>query len=224
MDLPPPPAVETLALEAQEIQVHLGVGTTPRVRGKGGAAIWATGWWSQELDAQLGVLQRGPLTLSAGLGASFGRPYVVEGLSTRMVESRVKWADLDLAAWHWGARGTLTAHLAPNPDGRWHPYVQLSLGPQRLGLSAVYDGLIVDADALYTLTSLQVEHGVGLDLVLRKHGLISAEVAYSAGLQANKESSADLRVKDWDVLATSSGSRTAAPRGWTASVAVGRRF
>ncbi len=223
MDLPPP-TVETLALEAQEIQVRSGVGTMPRVRGKGGAAIWALSWWSQEFDAQFGLVEAGPLTLSAGVGVSFGRPYVVEGLSARVIERRVRWADLELAAWHWGARAIVTAHLAPNPDGRWHPYAQFSLGPQQLGLSALYDGTIVNGEALYTLSSLQVEHGIGVDLVCFEHILISTEVSYSAGLQAQKESGASVTVKEWEIFETNSGKRTAAPRGWTLSLALGRRF
>jgi hypothetical protein len=223
MDLPPPQP-ETLAFEASETQVRVGVGTTPRVRGKGGAAIWATGLWSTELVVHRGLVEFGPMTLSAGLGAAFGRPYVVEGFSARMVESRVRWADLDLAAWHWGARGIATLHMSPNPDGRWHPYAQWSVGPQRMGLSAVYDGVLVDGEALYTLTSWQAEHGIGVDVVLGQRSLLSVEGTYSLGMNAQKESSAALTVKEWELLQTASGKRTAAPRGWTLSVAFGRRF
>ena len=225
MDLPPPPpAVETKAFEAREVQLRTGLGTTPRVRGQGGAAIWATGLWSNEFDLSIGVLQLGGATFSVGLGGAFGRPYVIEGLSVRYVESRVKWADVDLAAWHWGARAIGTMHVTPNPDSRFNPYLQLSVGPQRLGLSAVYDGVVIDGDALYTLTHWQAEQGVGVDLILGQSTLLSLEAAYSLGLQAQKASSATLTVEDWEHLETSSGRRMPPPRGWTASVALGRRF
>lgn len=225
MDLPPPPpAVETKAFEARDVQLRTGVGTTPRVRGKGGTAIWTTGLWSNEFDLSVGVLQLGGATFSVGVGAAFGRPYVVEGLSAKYIESRVKWSDLELAAWHWGARAIGTMHLTPNPDGRFNPYVQLSIGPQQLGLSTVYDGVIIDGNALYTLTHWQAEQGLGVDLVLGHRTVLSLEAAYSLGLRAQKESSANLTVKDWELLETSSGRRMAPPRGWTASVALGRRF
>ncbi|MCB9760579.1 MAG: hypothetical protein H6739_12125 [Alphaproteobacteria bacterium] len=250
VDLPPPPPADVRALEAGDLQLRLGVGSTPRNRGVGGFGLWMLNAWGAEGTALVGVVRGQKLGLALGVTGSYGQPFLLEAAANRILDPLMSQRDLTLQAQSWGLGTRAEIQRSKNPDGLWHPYFATEFGVRQLELSGAYDGDVVDGTADYRLRSWVITPAGGVDMVFRSGFLINAELGYGVGIRSKgmtdvavdmdtaaaidelswaparyaAETTADVVGADEAGLARSWSRGRSAPRGYVASIGIGWRF
>ncbi|MCP4807029.1 MAG: hypothetical protein GY913_26715 [Proteobacteria bacterium] len=213
------------AFDPGDVDVRVGWGTTPRVRGTAGLAMWGLSWWATEGSVDVGVVRKGPVALSLGAEGGYSRPWVTQGFVNGVLDAYVITNRIELAAeaWSLGARGRVT--FAGRDEAIFQPYLVLGVGQRRLLLSSAWAGSVVRADASYELRSWHVSPGTGIGLVLGKGFLLSWEARLNRGVSARATATGDLAVGPYDIAsAEGQNSKRDAPRGLTYAFSAGWRF
>ena len=213
------------AFDPGDVDVRMGWGTTPRVRGTAGLAMWSLSWWATEGSVDVGVVRTGPVALSLGAEGGYSRPWVTQGFVNGVLDAYVITNRIDLSAeaWSLGARGRVT--FAARDEAVFQPYLVLGVGQRRLLLSSAWSGSVVRADATYELRSWHLSPGTGIGLVLGRGFLLSWEGRLNRGLSATTTTSGELGIGPYDIAeAEGSHKKREAPRGLTWAFSAGWRF
>ncbi|MED5374211.1 MAG: hypothetical protein VX899_24550 [Myxococcota bacterium] len=224
-DLPPePPAAIVRALEPGDLEIRLGTGTNPRVRGNGGWALWAVSWWGFEGSADLGLLRLGPFSIAGGTQLSYGQPFLLQTATNGALAYFIPEGSTRVVARSVGmdARGIL--EFSRNDQARVHPYFASAFGPRWLKVEASRDGSVVDGSASWQQLSWGFTPSAGLDIVLGQGFVLNGELGWSEGVMADADSDVSLNAVGISVVDKQSSGSREAPRGVVVSTGVGWQF
>ncbi|HJN73483.1 MAG TPA: hypothetical protein QGF58_06070 [Myxococcota bacterium] len=218
-------AAKDRALDPGDVDVRAGWGTTPRVRGTAGWAMWGLSWWGTEGSLDVGLLRVGPVAISGGVEGGYSRPWVTQGFVNGVLDAYVVTNRIDLGAEAWSLGGRARLTFAARDEAVLQPYLVLGVGRRQLTLSSAWAGSVLIADASYTLTSWHVSPGAGFGLVLGRGLLLSWEARWNQGTSARADTTGTVRLGPYE-LANAQGSSVSreAPRGLTWAFSAGWRF